>query len=160
MERWNGKLGIGNLNAATAIERAIALAREYGIGVVGAEKHQPLDAPRQLRADGRGSWLHRYIVDEYSTQHASLGRGRTRGLVTIPSCSPYPTAMSRCFWISRCRCLAYGKLETYARQGKELPLDGGFDKTQNPTHNAAEIIETQQILPVWLLEGFGACADA
>jgi 3-dehydro-L-gulonate 2-dehydrogenase len=34
LERWNGHLGAGNLNAAFAMQRAIALAREHGIGGV------------------------------------------------------------------------------------------------------------------------------
>ena len=35
IERWNGNRGVGNLNAFAAMERAIALAKENVIGVVG-----------------------------------------------------------------------------------------------------------------------------
>src|SRR6266568_1724217 len=34
LERWDGHLGPGNLNAYAAMERAIALARQYGLGGV------------------------------------------------------------------------------------------------------------------------------
>ena len=34
LERWDGKLGIGNLNAYQAMDRAIELARRHGIGCV------------------------------------------------------------------------------------------------------------------------------
>ena len=33
-ERWNGHLGLGNVNAKLAMDRAIELAREFGIGGV------------------------------------------------------------------------------------------------------------------------------
>src|ERR1700693_3649426 len=34
LERWDGKIGPGNLNAYHCMERAIALAHEHGIGCV------------------------------------------------------------------------------------------------------------------------------
>ena len=34
MERWNGHLGLGPLNARIAMNRACELAREYGVGIV------------------------------------------------------------------------------------------------------------------------------
>ncbi len=34
MERWNGHRGFGPLNAKLAMDRACALAKEYGIGIV------------------------------------------------------------------------------------------------------------------------------
>src|SRR5580698_9084415 len=34
MERWDGHRGVGNLNALACIDRAMALAREHGIGGV------------------------------------------------------------------------------------------------------------------------------
>ena len=34
IERWNGNRGMGNLNARIAMNRAIELAKEYGVGVV------------------------------------------------------------------------------------------------------------------------------
>ena len=33
-ERWDGHLGMGNLNAASAMKRAMELAGEFGIGLV------------------------------------------------------------------------------------------------------------------------------
>src|ERR1700744_8547 len=34
LERWDGNGGVGNLNARSSIDRAIVLAKEYGIGGV------------------------------------------------------------------------------------------------------------------------------
>lgn len=50
---------------------------------------------------------------------------------------------------------SYGKLESYARSGKELPVDGGFNKDQKITRNAAEILETHQCIPIGYWKGSG-----
>src|SRR5689334_15411077 len=34
IERWNGKQGVGNLNAFQCMNRAISIAQKHGIGVV------------------------------------------------------------------------------------------------------------------------------
>ena len=50
---------------------------------------------------------------------------------------------------------SYGKLESYARSGKELPVDGGYNKNQQITKNAAEILETHQCIPIGYWKGSG-----
>ena len=50
---------------------------------------------------------------------------------------------------------SYGKLESYARQGRELPVDGGFNKEQKITRNASEVLETHQCLPIGYWKGSG-----
>ncbi len=50
---------------------------------------------------------------------------------------------------------SYGKLESYARSGKELPVDGGYNKEQEITKNAAEILETHQCIPIGYWKGSG-----
>ncbi|MGN0972624.1 MAG: Ldh family oxidoreductase, partial [Aristaeellaceae bacterium] len=50
---------------------------------------------------------------------------------------------------------SYGKLESYARQGRELPVDGGLNKEQRLTRNAAEVLETHQCLPIGYWKGSG-----
>jgi 3-dehydro-L-gulonate 2-dehydrogenase len=50
---------------------------------------------------------------------------------------------------------SYGKMESYARAGKELPVDGGYNKDQQITRNAAEILETRQCIPIGYWKGSG-----
>ena len=50
---------------------------------------------------------------------------------------------------------SYGKLESYARSGKELPVEGGYNKDQKLTKNAAEILETHQSIPIGYWKGSG-----
>jgi len=50
---------------------------------------------------------------------------------------------------------SYGKLESYARRGKPLPVDGGFNKNGEITRDASEILETHQPLPIGFWKGSG-----
>ena len=50
---------------------------------------------------------------------------------------------------------SYGKLEAYKRSGRELPVEGGLNKDQQPTKNAAEILETHQSYPIGYWKGSG-----
>ena len=74
-EQWDGNLGPGNLNATAATSRAIALAREHGLGLVALAPHESLDARRHVRLAGgaRGLRLHR--LDQHDAEHAAVGRG-------------------------------------------------------------------------------------
>lgn len=50
---------------------------------------------------------------------------------------------------------SYGKLEVYKRSGRPLPVDGGLNKNQQPTRNAAEILETHESYPIGYWKGSG-----
>ena len=50
---------------------------------------------------------------------------------------------------------SYGKLEVYKRSGRPLPVDGGLNKDQQPTRNAAEILETHESYPIGYWKGSG-----
>ena len=50
---------------------------------------------------------------------------------------------------------SYGKLESYARQNKPLPVDGGLGPDQHLTRNAADILATHQVLPIGYWKGSG-----
>ncbi len=51
LDRWDGHKGAGNLNALAAMERAIALGREHGIGCVAWAI--PITGCAPARTDGR-----------------------------------------------------------------------------------------------------------
>jgi 3-dehydro-L-gulonate 2-dehydrogenase len=154
MERWNGKRGIGNLNAAAAMERAVALAKEHGIGVVGLKNTNHWMRPGNygLMATEAGCigilWTNTLPnMPPWGGQDARLGNN--------PIVFAVPNGENPVLLDIAMSMFAYGKLETYARQGQELPLDGGFDRDQKLTRDAAEIIRTQQILPFGFWKGSG-----
>lgn len=154
MERWDGHRGIGNLNAADAMNRAIALARENAFGVVGLKNTNHWMRPGNYglvatEADCIGIlWTNTLPnMPPWGGQDARLGNN--------PIVIAVPNGESPVLLDIAMSMFAYGKLETYARQGRELPLDGGFDHNQQPTRDAAEIIRTQQVMPFGFWKGSG-----
>ena len=43
---------------------------------------------------------------------------------------------------------SYGKLEVYKRSGRPLPVDGGLNKNQQPTRNAARSLKHMRVIPL------------
>ena len=154
MERWDGQLGIGNLNAAKSMERAITLAKEQGIGVVGLRHNNHWMRPGNfgLMAAEAGCigilWTNTLpLMPPWGGQDARLGNNPI--VIAVPN-GDDPVLLDIAMSM-----FAYGKLETYARQGRELPIDGGFDKSQRLTRDAAVILETGQALPFGFWKGSG-----
>jgi 3-dehydro-L-gulonate 2-dehydrogenase len=50
---------------------------------------------------------------------------------------------------------SYGKMESYMKEGKQLPYSGGFNKQGELTTDPGEILETWRVLPVGYWKGAG-----
>ena len=127
MERWDGKRGFGPLNAKHAMDRAVELAHQFGIGMVALGEQQPLDARRHLRLAGRRRGLHRHLLVQHLPQHAAWGAkdnhiGNNPLILAVPR-SNGEHIMVDCA-LSQ---FSYGKLETMRLAGKQLPVVGGYD---------------------------------
>ena len=48
---------------------------------------------------------------------------------------------------------SYGKMETYKKEGRDLPFDGGFDSENKPTRDAASIMESKRPMPMGFWKG-------
>ena len=86
VENYDGHLGIGTLNATFCMDRAVALAKEHGIGCVALKNTTHwmrgntanavlfgLDARRFLRLAGCPGRFHRYQLDKHRELHAHVG---------------------------------------------------------------------------------------
>jgi 3-dehydro-L-gulonate 2-dehydrogenase len=154
LERWDGHRGPGNLNALAAMERAIALGREHGIGCVALA-----NTNHWMRA-GTYGWQAAdagFIGICWTNTMANLppwgGAERVIGNNPLVIAVPRPTghvvldiAMSQ---------FSYGTLESYKKRGEMLPFDGGFDKKGNLTRDPAAIEESWRPLPIGYWKGSG-----
>ncbi len=52
---------------------------------------------------------------------------------------------------------AVGKIATYMREGKEVPLGWGLDGSGNPTQDPAAILSSRKFLPTGGHKGYGLC---
>lgn len=155
LERWNGNLGIGVLNAKKAMARAITLAQEMGIGCIAL-----------------GNTNHWMRGGAYGWMAADAGMIGILWTNTMPNMPPWgakdnhignnpfvmavPRSNGQHVVVDTAMALySYGKLETTRLQGKMLPFPGGFDEEGNLSSDPAVIEATRRVLPIGYWKGSG-----
>jgi 3-dehydro-L-gulonate 2-dehydrogenase len=154
IERWRGRRGPGNLAAYAAMQRAIELAKENGLGCVALA-----DTSHWMRA-GTYGWLAAEAgfagacwtntmpnLPPWGAQSVALGNNPL--VVAIPHGTQpivLDMAMSQ---------FSYGTLAAYRERGEALPVPGGYDEAGMLTTDAAAIERTQRALPIGFWKGSG-----
>jgi 3-dehydro-L-gulonate 2-dehydrogenase len=154
LERWDGQRGPGNLNAWAAMEQAIALSREHGIGCVAMAN--------------TNHWMR---GGTYGWQAADAGGIGMCWTNTMPNVPPWggvepaignnplviavPRAKGHVVLDMAMSQFSYGALESYRKRGEPLPVDGGFDAEGKLTRDPGEVEKSQRLLPVGFWKGSG-----
>ena len=153
-ERYDGKRGPGNLNAYACMERAVRLAKEHAIGCVALK-----NTNHWMRPGNYGLMAAEEncigILWTNTVPNMPPWGGRDARLGNNPVVFAIPNGDGPVLVDVAMSMFSYGKLESYARSGQELPVDGGFNKEQKITRNAAEILETHQSIPIGYWKGSG-----
>ena len=159
LERWDGHLGPGNLNAHVCIHRAMELARQHGLGCVA------LANTNHWMRGGTYGWI---AADQglfslcWSNTLPNMPAwgasapvlGNNPLVIGIPrrNASGEPAHVVLDMAMSQ---FSYGALASYAKRGQPLPLDGGYDASGNLSRDAASIAATQRPLPIGYWKGSG-----
>lgn len=154
LERWDGRRGVGNLNAFHSMERAISLARTTGIACVALSNtnHWMRGGSYGWQAADAGligiCWTNTLPnLPPWGSPEARLGNNPL--VIAVPrKAGPVVLDMA----ISQ---FSFGALDAYKGRGEPLPVDGGFDGDGNLTRNAAEIEKSGRVLPIGYWKGSG-----
>jgi 3-dehydro-L-gulonate 2-dehydrogenase len=154
IERWNGNRGIGNLNAHASMQRAIALARQNGIGAIALANtnHWMRGGTYGWQATDQGifsiCWTNTLAnVPAWGAATPTIGNNPL--VIGIPRESgPIVLDMATSQF-------SYGTLAAYSKRNQPLPVDGGFDTAGNLTRDAAAIEASQRALPIGYWKGSG-----
>src|SRR5579862_5102831 len=154
LERWDGRRGPGNLNALAAMDRAIALGREHGLGCIAL-----------------GNTNHWMRAGTYGWQAADAGLIGICWTNTMANLPPWggidPVIGNNPLVIAVPRAggpvvldmamsqFSYGALESYRKRGEMLPVEGGFDSEGKLTRDPAAIEKSWRPLPVGFWKGSG-----
>ncbi len=154
LERWNGQRGPGNLNAYAAMQRAIELGREQGIGCVGL-----------------GNTNHWMRGGNYGWQAAEAGVIGICWTNTMPNLPPWgstdprlgnnpiivavPRKAGHVVLDMAMSQFSYGAIESYRLKKQLLPVPGGFNVDGELTRDPEEIERSQRALPVGYWKGSG-----
>jgi 3-dehydro-L-gulonate 2-dehydrogenase len=172
LERWDGRRGIGNLNAYASMDAAIALARVHGIGCVALANtnHWMRGGAYGWQAAEAGviglCWTN--TLPNLPPWGATVPRvGNNPLVIAIPRpVSPklaggqvseggpgnsgahvvLDMAMSQ---------FSYGALASYRRRGEALPVPGGYDTSGELTTDPAAIEASHRPLPIGFWKGSG-----
>jgi len=154
LEQWNGNLGPGILNARICMDRAISLAKHSGIGCVAIRN--------------TNHWMRAGAYGWQAAEAGMMGICFTNTIANLPPWggldprlgnNPLVIAVPRTnghvvldMAVSQ---YSVGKLNQYKSNHQKLPLPGGYDKEGNLSYDAAEILQSQRLLPVGFWKGSG-----
>ena len=153
-ERYDGCHGPGNLNAYACTKRAIELAKQNTIGCVALA-----NTNHWMRPGNYGLMaVEQNCIGIFWTNtvpNMPPWGGRDARLGNNPITLAIPHGDTPVLVDVAMSMFSYGKLEVYKRSGRPLPVDGGLNKDQQPTRNAAEILETHESYPIGYWKGSG-----
>lgn len=154
IERWDGNLGPGPLNARCCMDRAIALAKEHGIGCVAIRNtnHWMRGGTYGWQAADAGMIG---ICFTNTTANVPPWGGIDPRLGNNPVVIAVPRDGGHIVLDMAVSQYSFGKLQQYHSNGDELPLPGGYDKEGKLSTNAAAIIDSRRLLPVGFWKGSG-----
>ncbi len=153
LERWNGRRGIGPLNARQMMNRAVVLARQNGIGLVALANtnHWMRGGTYGYQAAEQGfigiCWTNTIgLMPPWGGRSARIGNNPLVVAVPGEPITLVDLAMSM---------FSYGALESHRLAGRPLPADGGYDAEGNLSRDPGAIEQTRRILPMGLWKGSG-----
>ncbi len=152
LERWDGNLGPGIINATKCTDRAIELAKTHGMGLV---------ALRNTNHWMRGG--------TYGYQAAEAGCISIFFTNTQPNMPPWGGKYSRIgnnpFVVSIPRKkghilldmalsqFSFGKINSYRLKGEQLPYPGGWDDSNELSRDPERILTRERGLPIGYWKG-------
>jgi 3-dehydro-L-gulonate 2-dehydrogenase len=152
MEQWDGHMGSGVYNAHACMNRAIALADEYGLGLVALRhtNHWMRGGTYGWQAADAGAMA--ICFTNTKANMAPWGGAESRiGNNPLVMAMPHPEghlvldmSMSQ---------FSFGKMSQYEMRGEQLPFAGGWDQHQQLTTDPAAIRHTGLALPAGYWKG-------
>lgn len=153
-ERWNGNLGLGNVNAKICMARAIELAKEFGMGCVALRNtnHWMRGGTYGWQAANEG-FIGICFTNTLPNMPAWGGKDPKIG--NNPLILAVPRAEGNVVVDLAMSQFSYGKIETYKRNNELLPVPGGYDLQGNISRDPSKIEESNRILPMGYWKGSG-----
>ena len=153
-EVWDGHLAPGMYNATVAMNRAVTLAREHGLGMVVLKNtnHWMRGGTYGWQAADQGCvgicWSNT-IANMPAWGGVDPRLGNNPLVIAVPRSSGHivlDMALSQ---------FSYGQLQQHILDKKQLPVAGGYDGDGRLTNDAAAIRESRRVLPIGYWKGSG-----
>lgn len=154
LEIYDGQRGIGITNALFATERAMTLAKEYGIGMVALR-----NTTHWMRGGTYGWHAARqgFAAMMWTNTESCMPAwgGKDLRLGNNPFVMAIPRAEGPLVLDMAMSQYSYGKLQVTRLNDEQLPFPGGFDTQGNLTRDPGAIEASMRILPTGYWKGSG-----
>ena len=153
MERYDGHLGFGILNALFSMNRAMDLAGEHGIGMVGMmnTNHWMRAATYGYEACSRG--FAAICFTNTIPNMPAWGAVDSR-LGNNPFVMAFPRSNGQHMIVdSAMTQFSYGALDVARLAGEKMSVNAGYDRDGNMTDDPVKVLETRRLLPAGFWKG-------
>jgi len=152
IERWDGNLGSGILNAKKCTNRAIELAKQYGMGLV---------ALRNTNHWMRGGTYGKQAADAdcisilFTNTKPNMPpwSGKENRIGNNPFVVSIPRKEGNVILDMAISQFAFGKINDYKLKGEKLPFNGGWDDNNELTKDPDKILSNEKGLPIGYWKG-------
>ena len=154
LEQWDGKHGIGPLNALHCTDRAIELAQTHGLGCAALKNttHWMRAGAYGWRAAKRG---YPFMCWTNTTPNMPPWGSKKPAVGNDPLVIAVPRKDGHIVLDMALSQFSYGKLGVYRSRSQQMPYDAGFDEEGNLTADPAQVLKTQRVLPIGFWKGSG-----
>ena len=154
IEQWDGKSGPGPVNALIAVDRAMELARQYGMGCV------TLANTNHWLRGGTYGWKaakagFAYIAWSNTIANMPPWGAIDKKLGNNPIIIAAPHEKDAIVLDMALSQYSFGAMEIRRQKNEQLPLPGGYDKDGNLTTDPGAIMESWRPLPIGYWKGAG-----
>jgi 3-dehydro-L-gulonate 2-dehydrogenase len=153
-ERWDGNRGPGPLNALFAMDRAMALADDHGIGCVALQNtnHWMRGGTYGFRAAEKG-----YLSISFTNTTPVIPPwgGTERRLGNNPLIVAVPREAGPVVLDMALSQFSMGRQQTASIRGERLPVPGGYDEKGNLTDDPDVLRRSNRPLPIGYWKGSG-----
>ena len=155
LEQWDGQSGPGPVNALIAVDRAMELARAYGMGCVTlANTNHWLRGGTYAWRAARAGFA--YIAWSNTISNMPPWGATEKKLGNNPIILAMPAHEDEALVLDMALSqYSFGALEIKRQNNEQLPLPGGYDKAGNLTTDPAAIQESWRPLPIGYWKGAG-----
>lgn len=152
IERWDGNLGPGIINATKCTNRAIELAKLHGMGMV---------ALRNTNHWMRGGTYGRQAADAdcisilFTNTQPNMPPwgGKDSRIGNNPLVVSIPREQGHVVLDMSISQFAFGKINDYKLRGKKLPYPGGWDDNNELSNDPEKILSKERGLPIGYWKG-------
>jgi 3-dehydro-L-gulonate 2-dehydrogenase len=154
LEVWDGKLGMGNTNAAFCMDRAVKLAKENGIGCAALRNtnHWMRGGAFGVQAADAGCAA---ICWTTGMPNMPVWGGKNPCIGNNPLIFCIPYGDSYVLFDGAMAQFSYGSIESAQLAGEKLPVAGGYDEQGILTDDPGIIAKTWRPLPIGFWKGSG-----